>query len=52
MFLPSFYKYILEFFNELKTLYNYDRGQDMILFHNKEILEGNWREAHIHLWMA
>ena len=43
--LPSFYgllKDILKFFNELKTLYNYDRGQDMILFNNKEIL------AHIH----
>ena len=38
--LPSFYKDILKFFNELKTLYNYDRGQDMILFNNKEILVG------------
>ena len=38
--LPSFYKDILEFFNELKTLYNYDRGQEMILFNNKEILVG------------
>ena len=28
------------FFNELKTLYNYDRGQDMILFNNKGILVG------------
>ena len=38
--LPSFYKDILMFLNELKTLYNYDRGQDMILFNNKEILVG------------
>ena len=38
--LPSFYKDILNFFNELKTLYNYDRGQDMMLFNNKEILVG------------
>ena len=38
--LPSFYKDILKFFNELKTLYNYDRGQDMIVFNNKEILVG------------
>ena len=38
--LPSFYKDILKFFNELKTLYNYYRGQDMILFNNKEILVG------------
>jgi len=36
--LPSFYKDILKFFNELKTLHNCDRGQDMILFNNKEIL--------------
>ena len=26
--------------NELKTLYNYDRGQDMMLFNNNEILVG------------
>ena len=38
--LPSFYKDILVLNNELKTLYNYDRGQDMILFNNKEILVG------------
>jgi len=38
--LPSFYEDILVFFNELKTLYNYDRGQDMILFNNREILVG------------
>ena len=38
--LPFFYKDILKFFNELKTLYNYDEGQDMILFNNKEILVG------------
>ena len=38
--LPSFYNDILKFFNELKTRYNYDRGQDMILYNNKEILVG------------
>ena len=32
--LPFFYNDILKFFNELKTLYNYDRGQNMILFNN------------------
>ena len=37
--LPSFYKDILVFFNELKKLHNYDR-KDMILFNNKEILVG------------
>jgi len=38
--LPSFYKDILKFFNELKTLYNYDRGQDMTVFNKEEILVG------------
>ena len=38
--LPIFYKNILEFFNELKTLYRYDQAEDLILFNNKEILVG------------
>ena len=38
--LSSFYKDILMFFSELKTLYNYHRGQDMNLLNNKEILVG------------
>ena len=36
--LPLFCKKILEFFNELKTLYSYDQKQELILFNNKEIL--------------
>ena len=36
--LPLFYKKILEFFNELKTLYSYDQKQELILFNNKDIL--------------
>ena len=35
--LPLFYK-ILEFLNELKTLYSYDQKQELILFTNKDIL--------------
>ena len=35
-----FYKDILKFFNELKTLYNYDREKNTIQFNNKEILVG------------
>jgi len=35
--LPSFYKDMRSFFDELKTLYNYDLGQ-MVLFNNREIL--------------
>ena len=36
--LPLFHKKILEFFNELKTLYSYDQKQELILFNNKDIL--------------
>ena len=36
--LPLFYKKILEFFNELKTLYSYDQKQELILFNDKDIL--------------
>ena len=36
--LPLFYKKILEFLNELKTLYSYDQKQELILFTNKDIL--------------
>ena len=32
------FKKILEFFNELKTLYSYDQKQELILFNNKELL--------------
>ena len=38
--LPTFYKRILDSFNELKTLYNYYQNQDIVLFNNKEILVG------------
>ncbi|KAL9957825.1 hypothetical protein ACROYT_G034773 [Oculina patagonica] len=38
--LPTFYKRILDNFNELKTLYNYHQNQDIVLFNNKEILVG------------
>ena len=38
--LPTFYKSILDSFNELKTLYNYYQKQDIVLFNNKEILVG------------
>jgi len=38
--LPMFYKDILKYFNDLKTLYSYEKGQDMVIFNNKEILVG------------
>ena len=34
--LPIFYKDILSFFSELKSKYNYQQGQETILFNNKE----------------
>jgi hypothetical protein len=36
--LSSFYRSILVYFNELKSLYGVDEVQDIILFNNKEIL--------------
>ena len=36
--IPEFYRDILTAFNEIKTLYNYDQGTDIILFNNKDIL--------------
>ena len=36
--IPLFYQNILVYFNELKTLYNFDQAQDILLFNNKEIL--------------
>jgi len=39
--LPAFYKDILVYFQELKTLYEYNQAQDIILFNNKEILIGD-----------
>ena len=45
---PSFYKDILLFFQELKALYGCHHGQDTILFNNKEIRIGGkpffWEE--------
>ena len=38
---PPFYQQILWYFLELKTLYESDIGQEMILFNNKEILVSN-----------
>ena len=38
--LPLFYKDILTFFTELKTLYSYGSMQHLVLFNSKEILVG------------
>ena len=36
--LPAFYKDILSFFSKFKSQYNYEQGQEIILFNNKAIL--------------
>ena len=36
--LPKFYKDILTFFDELKSLYRYDYDKETFLFNNREIL--------------
>ena len=38
--LPNFYKDILLYFSELKTLYKHDNMCEIILFNNKDILIG------------
>ena len=38
---PIFYRNMLEFFKELKTIYGYDQGSDLVLFNNREILVDN-----------
>ena len=36
--MPQIYNLMLQFFLELKSSYETDLGQDLVLFHNKEIL--------------
>ena len=36
--MPQFYNSMLQFFLELKSSYETDLGQDLVLFNNKEIL--------------
>ena len=36
--IPLFYRNILVYFSELKTLYSFDQAQNIIPFNNKEIL--------------
>ena len=38
--LPIFYRNILEYFRDLKSLYGSNQAQDIILFNNKDILVG------------
>ena len=38
--LPIFYRNILEYFRDLKSLYGSNQAQDVILFNNKDILVG------------
>ena len=45
--LPVFYKTILEYFIELKTLHGYDESQDLLLFNNKDI---GGRPVYLHEW--
>ena len=36
--MPQFYKSMLQFFHELKSSYETDLGQDLVLYNNKDIL--------------
>ena len=44
-----FYRNILKYFRELKTLYNYNHDQNILLYNNKDILVGD-RPVFIREW--
>ena len=48
--LPIFYRNILKFFKELKIMYRYDQGSDLVLFNNKEILVDN-KSVYLSNWV-
>ena len=48
--LPIFYRNMLEFFKELKTIYGYDQGSDLVLFNNREILVDN-KPVYLNNWV-
>ena len=41
---------MLEFFKELKTIYGYDQGSDLVLFNNREILVDN-KPVYLNNWV-
>ena len=49
--IPTFYRDILIAFDEIKILYNYDQGNDSILFNNKDILV-NGKPLFIREWFT
>ena len=48
--LPTFYKNILKFFQELKVLYGYDQASDLVLYNNKEI-RVDQKTVYLNNWM-
>ena len=48
--LPIFYRNILQFFKELKTIYEYDQGSDLVLFNNREVLVDN-KTVYLNNWV-
>ena len=48
--LPIFYRNTLEFFKELKRIYGYHQGSDLVLFNNREILEDN-KPVYLNNWV-
>jgi len=48
--MPIFYRNILQFFKELKIMYGYDQGSDLVLFNNKEILVDN-KSVYLSNWI-
>ena len=48
--LPIFYRNILQFFKELKTIYGYDQGSDLVVFNNRETLVDN-KTVYLNNWV-
>ena len=48
--LPTFYKNILKFFQELKVLYGYDQASDLVLYNNSEI-QVDQKTVYLNNWM-
>ena len=42
--------WMLEFFKELKAIYGYDQGSDLVLFNNREILVDN-KTVYLNNWV-
>jgi len=48
--LPTFFRNILKFLQELKVLYGYDQASDLVLYNNKKI-QVDQKTVYLNNWM-